>query len=146
MDAKPRTAVNRVLRALAASRQDELSFALRALALAPWVEASLALVGLAKTLDALDGLISPQAPANPLMGSEAERAVARALRVQPWLPGTCLSRAVVQYALHRRDGAAVTLVVGVRRSAAARVEAHAWVEPPVDDASDYEPILRRSTR
>ena len=45
----------------------------------------------------------------------------------PW-HHTCLRRATVLYGLLRRAGRPVELVIGVRRDAAGRVAAHAWLE------------------
>ncbi len=133
-------------RALAHASPVELRFAARAAALAPWVEASLAIFGLAPTLDALERMTPLGSNSHPIEAGLAERAVARAFRVQPWLPGRCLVRALVQFALHRRDGAQATLVVGVRHSERRRVEAHAWVEPPIPgEHQGYEAIFRRMT-
>ena len=51
----------------------------------------------------------------------------------PWRH-TCLRRATVLYGLLRRAGRPVELVIGVRRDAAGRVAAHAWLER---DAAPY---------
>ena len=51
----------------------------------------------------------------------------------PW-HHTCLRRATVLYGLLRRAGRPVALVIGVRRDAAGRVAAHAWLER---DAAPY---------
>jgi len=51
----------------------------------------------------------------------------------PW-HHTCLRRATVLYGLLRRAGRPVELVIGVRRDAAGRVAAHAWLER---DAAPY---------
>ena len=68
--------------------------------------------------------------------SDAAACVSRAYRWSP-LPDTCLRRALVQYWMHRREGVAARLFIGVKR-AAAQLEAHAWLE--------YEGVANDGTR
>lgn len=143
----PLTPVKRLQRALRTTSGAELGFTLRAAILAPWVEWSLAASGLERTLDRLER--APRGVARPsgLEGATADRAVARAFRVQPWLPGRCLSRALVRFALHCRAGDPATLIVGVRKPSEGGFRAHAWVEPPREAApTDFEPLLTRESR
>lgn len=136
----------RLTRALGETSGEELRFSVRAAALAPWVEGSLAMFGLAATLKAVERIASRGSNPRAIDGFFAERAVARAFRLQPWLPGKCLVRALVQYGLHRLDGTRAKLVVGVRRLQSQKLDAHAWVEPPERlDRSAYEPIFSRTT-
>jgi hypothetical protein len=137
--------VQRLIRTLATSSGEELRFTARAAMLAPWLEASLGALGLQRTLDLLERMTPLGARLHPLEGQRAALAVERAFRGQPWLPGKCLVRALVQYGLHRRDGVRATLHVGVRRGGNREVEAHAWVEPPaLESDAGYESILTRS--
>jgi hypothetical protein len=126
--------VRRLLFVLRDSPRREHAFLVRAACLAPIVELSLASVGLQRTRGWLDELPRARSVARvarqPCSLHEAERAVGRAFRIQPWLAGRCLARALVQYALHRRDGIRARLVIGVRRPREAELDAHAWVEAP----------------
>ncbi|MGH7720402.1 MAG: lasso peptide biosynthesis B2 protein [Gemmatimonadaceae bacterium] len=83
---------------------------------------------------------------------EVARYVDGALRRLPWIwRRTCLRRAVTIAALLRRDGRNAEVVIGVRRSAAGELEAHAWlrcdgVEPFLEDGpTDCFLPLRRAT-
>jgi hypothetical protein len=101
-------------------------------------------LGLDRSLRAIERWVPVGETRSPVVGRDAERAVARAFRVQPWLPARCLVRSLVQLTLHRHDGVSATLVVGVRRADGGEVEAHAWVEHPsaACDAG-FEPIFRK---
>jgi hypothetical protein len=96
------------------------------------VETSLARLGFERTLRWIERMpprrLFPRR--RPLTVAETKRVVAIAYRLQPF-DGRCLSRSLVAYLLHRRSGAAVRFVVGVRRPnpQGREVEAHAWVEP-----------------
>lgn len=140
------SAAGRILRALASTRREELLFAARATVLAPLTEGALALVELDELLALVDRWVPVGTSETPLSGADAERAVARAFRLQPWLPGRCLARALVQLVLHRRDGVRATLVVGVKRPTSGDFAAHAWIEPgPQAGVVDFEPILRKES-
>lgn len=77
------------------------------------------------------------------------RAVDYWLRRLPW-PWriTCLKRAAVLFGLLRRSGIAVSLHIGVARSADGALAAHAWLvrdgapylEPPASDVGGYRVI------
>lgn len=139
--------MSRVVSALETTSKAELVFTARAMLLAPLVEGSLAWRGLDATLDGLERLSRNAHRREAAEGAAAELAVARAFRLQPWLPGRCLPRALVRYALHRRDGVPARLVIGVRRPGEQALDAHAWVEPPSPkEAAGYEPILTREVR
>jgi hypothetical protein len=60
---------------------------------------------------------------------------------------TCLRRATVIALLLRRDGRNADVVLGVRRGASGKIEAHAWlrcdgVEPFLGSADDVNPYAR----
>ncbi len=116
----------------------EGAFLLRAWLAAPWVELALSGAGLETTLR----WVERGAPGRGLgLGlAEGERAVALAFRAHPWFRGRCLSRALVQYWLHRRDGTPARFVIGVRRQEG-ELDAHAWVEAPGASEGAYAPIL-----
>lgn len=137
----------------AATSAAERQFALRACFWAPVVEASLTIGGLQRTLRWVQRL--PRRTTAPDLSIAAgERMVGWAFRAQPWLPGKCLSRALVQYGLHRRDGTAARFVVGVRHGTKQNgaqqrsLDAHAWVEAIASEqdgtapVAPYEPVLR----
>ncbi|HJU64138.1 MAG TPA: lasso peptide biosynthesis B2 protein [Gemmatimonadaceae bacterium] len=84
--------------------------------------------------------------------AELARYVDALLRRLPWIwRRTCLRRAVTLAALLRRDGRQAEVVIGVRRSAAGELEAHAWLrcdgEEPFLEAgpTDCFMPLRRAT-
>jgi hypothetical protein len=59
--------------------------------------------------------------------------------------GRCLPRALLQYALHRRDGVEARLMVGVKKPDG-DFAAHAWVEATDSIPGDeYTPVLSRRT-
>jgi hypothetical protein len=120
-------------------------FVLRAWGAAPLVEASLGLLGLAKTLRWVEWLPTGAKREGAVDVAAGERLVGAAYRAH-LLRGACLPRSLTQYLLHRRDGLAARFVVGVR-SDAPGVRAHAWVESPESPAPDrgFAPILHRIT-
>lgn len=91
------------------------------------MELSLKVAGLRRTLRAVERLAGG-ASTQPVTHDDAERLVGWAFRAHPLLTGRCLSRALLQYAMHRADGVAARLVVGVRRDEPESLAAHAWVE------------------
>jgi hypothetical protein len=126
-----RSSLSRVARLLATADRPALAFALQAWALAPVAEAALRTVGVRRTLRAV-AAIPPRSRSGSAVGvADGAGWVARAFRLHLLLPGLCLPRAVVQLALHRRDGVPARLVIGVRREGDADhpLHAHAWVEP-----------------
>lgn len=144
----------RAFRELRAAPVSGAVFLARAWAAIPVVEASLRVLGYARTLGWIEALPPARRPGGPsvLLG---ERLVGAAYRAHP-LAGTCLPRSLVQYLLHRRDGTPARFVVGVRRPdhppatppsndrRDPRIEAHAWVEGPASapPASDrFAPIF-----
>lgn len=124
---------------------EELAFAAGAWLAAPVVEASLAALGLQRTLRWVEAVPSGRpalSAVSPLVGERLVRAAYR----RHLLRGSCLPQSIVQYLVHRRRGDSVRLVIGVRRPSAGPrspggasashtppLEAHAWVEA-VDDA------------
>lgn len=72
----------------------------------------------------------------------------RVLDRVPFLPRTCLFRALSRYAVLRAAGRPAVFVMGVRRGGAGAIEGHAWIEvdgrpwrePPL--APDYAITLR----
>jgi hypothetical protein len=108
----------------------ELRFTALAWLAAPAVELGLALLGVRRVRAGLDRWIPvgglPTGTAVAIVAGE--RAVGRAYRLHPLLSGQCLPRSLLQYALHRAEGADVTLVIGVKPPRGATLEAHAWVE------------------
>jgi hypothetical protein len=106
-------------------------FLVRAWLLAPAVEVSLGSLGLDRTLLWLDALCGGRGARHVVAGGRVgvragEGLVRRAYRAHPLLGGLCLSRSLVQYALHRYDRTPARLVIGVRR--APDLDAHAWIE------------------
>lgn len=117
------------------ARPEARRFAARAWLGAPLVQAALATAGFRRTLRLitwLGGASLPgkrrRQPVDSVEPEEGAALVAAAFRFQP-VAGACLPRALVQYALHLRDGVPARLVVGVRRPDKGRkLAAHAWVE------------------
>ncbi|HEY4120234.1 MAG TPA: lasso peptide biosynthesis B2 protein [Byssovorax sp.] len=131
-------ALTRDLRRFADLDAERRRFALRAVVGAPLVEAALAAAGLRRTLALIDSL--PRSPRRePVAAGEGARLVAGVYRHHV-VRGACLPRAVLQYALHRLDGAEVALEVGARRIDGV-VEAHAWIRGD-ERAEAYEPLRR----
>lgn len=171
----------RLRRAAARLTPEERRFALRAWLGAPAVELSLAVLGLRRTLAWIEA-VPPRSAARATAGSmgrdrerarrpaavtpsEGSRLVAGAYRAH-LLRGQCLPRSLLQYLLHRRDGVAARLVVGVRRprsmdpqgfpraaagsasqwrAAVEPIEAHAWVDDGASargsEPAEFEAIL-----
>lgn len=124
--------IMRALHRFVVGRPEARRFAARAWLGAPLVKASLATAGFGRTLDLITRLGRPAPPRRrryrPVGPEEGARLVAGAFRLQPG-QGACLPQALLQYALHLRDGVPVRLVVGVRRHEEERsLAAHAWVE------------------
>lgn len=110
------------------ARPEARRFAARAWLGAPLVQASLATAGFRRTLRLITWFGRGSAPRRPVGPEEGASLVAGAFRLQLG-KGACLPQALLQYALHRRDGVPVRLVVGVRRPDDGRpLSAHAWVE------------------
>jgi hypothetical protein len=115
---------------LAGARPEARRFAVRAWLAAPLVQASLALAGLQATLRWVEAVprARGRAAAGPVGVDEGSALVRGAFRVHV-VGGECLPQSVVQYLLHRRDGTAARMVVGVKRpEGGASIAAHAWVE------------------
>jgi hypothetical protein len=124
------------------------------------VETSLARLGFERTLRWIERVPARRLSLRRrLTVVETKRVVAVAYRLQPF-EGRCLSRSLVEYLLHRRGGAAVRFVVGVRRpdtdgtegtesaagTRAPDLEAHAWVEPAASPAGEpFTEILVATT-
>lgn len=116
-------------RRLWAAPAEARRFVLRAWGVAPLVEASLGLLGLATTLRWVEGLPAGRRREGAVDVATGERLVGAAYRAHV-LRGACLPRSLTQYLLHRRDGLAARFVVGVRSERPGDVRAHAWVEEP----------------
>lgn len=134
---------------LAALTDDERRFAAEAWLLAPAVELSLAVIGLRRTIDAVERLTTHGTKTVVAISAERGAQLVAAAYRRHLVRGECLPRALIQYALHRRAGREVTLLVGVRKRNAA-VAAHAWVEdaatPDLRSRQEgYEPILTRTS-
>ncbi len=132
---------------LGALSAGERHFLLRAWVAAPWIEAALATLGLARTLAWIEAA-SPLGGGARVDGVDLVRGsqlVDVAYRGHLLLRGTCLPRSLLQYLLHRRDGRDVKLVIGVR----SRDHAHAWVEEPstahAANAAHFAPIFSTSS-
>lgn len=71
--------------------------------------------------------------------------VDKVLSASPWpWQTTCLKRGLVLFGLLRRAGRPVDLVLGVRRSPAGALEAHAWLERGGDVRFEPTPSLPAS--
>ena len=115
-------------RRLAAARPEARRFAARAWVGAPLVRASLALVGLRTTLRWIEAA-PPGRRGKAPVGVEEGRALVRGAFRFHVVAGACLHQSLVQVLLHRRDGLAVRLVLGVKRpDTSPGIAAHAWVE------------------
>jgi hypothetical protein len=129
--------IMRALHRFVVGRPEARRFVARAWLGAPLVQASLATAGFRRTLALITWLGRSSAPPRrkrhrPVGPEEGAALVAGAFRFQVG-KGACLPQALLQYALHLRDGVPVRLVVGVRRPEHERaLAAHAWVEadPP----------------
>jgi hypothetical protein len=140
--------IMRALHRFVVARPEARRFAARAWLGAPLVQAALATAGFGRTLRAITWLSEGEGEGGastrpgrrrpqPVGPEEGAALVAAAFRLQIGQTGqtgqtgqgTCLPRALVQYALHLRDGVPARLVVGVRRPDDGRaLAAHAWVE------------------
>lgn len=113
-----------------ALRPEAKRFAVAAWLGAPWVELALATLGLRRTL-ALAERVGPERASESawqkISVEEGERLV-RAAYSAHFVRGRCLPQSVLQYALHRLDGAPVRFVIGIRREPQTRLDAHAWIE------------------
>jgi hypothetical protein len=115
----------------------------KALLAAVAVESSLRLLGFRRTLGWVERMPSGTTNGARTSCEDTARAVAIAYRLHP-LQGACLGRSMTRYALHRRDGAAARLVVGVRRGPS--FQAHAWIESRLeDDDRTFVPLLKVDT-
>jgi hypothetical protein len=147
----PLPSIETCRRKLAELQPGEGGYLLRAWLLAPWVEASLALVGVKRTFEMVDGLAARAAgsavPVRSALRDADPRDVARARQLVDWayrlhvLRGECLPRSLLQYGLMRSDGANVRFVLGVAKRAsdgAQPVHGHAWVEGGARDGVTVE--------
>jgi hypothetical protein len=135
--------IMRAFHRLVVARPEARRFAARAWLGAPLVQASLATAGFRRTLRLITWFGSGSAPRRPVGPEEGASLVAGAFRLQLGKlgKGACLPQALLQYALHRRDGVPVRLVVGVRRPDDGRaLSAHAWVE--AEPRGERSPIAR----
>jgi hypothetical protein len=114
--------------------REERRFAAGAWLLAPVVTLLLRRFGFQKTVEIIrDRVPFGEVGGEPIVSVErAESLVARAFRLT-LAHDSCLPRAVVQLALHRKHGDRVKLVIGVRRDGhfgdrELDFEGHAWVE------------------
>src|SRR5262249_10530870 len=110
-------------------RSEARRFAARAWLGAPLIRASLSAAGLKRTLRLIEGLPGPRRPRrSPVDPTEGRALVEGAFR-HHFIGGACLPQALLQLALHRRDGVPARLVVGISRPGDGRaLDAHAWVE------------------
>jgi hypothetical protein len=134
MNAAP--TILRALRRFAAERPEARRFVARAWLGAPLIQASLAATGLERTLRLITWAGGParlprRQRRRPVGPEEGAALIAGVFR-HHLLRGACLPQALLQYALHLRDGVPARLVVGVRRPSADEGQrplfAHAWVE------------------
>lgn len=123
-----------VLRSALRLTRAERRFVAGAWLLAPVVTLSLRRLGFRRTIDSLRDWVAFGGPeASPALSVErGERLVARAFQLTA-AHDSCLPRAIVQLALHRRRGDFVKLVIGVRRGGRfgdqdIDFEGHAWIE------------------
>ena len=151
-------------------RAAEWAFAARAWLVAPSVELALRTAGIKPTLDWLDRLprraeheaapagheVTPAgheaAPAErgrAVSVEDGTRLVRWACKLQPLARNACLTRSLVQYALHRRDGMPARFVMGVRNAAEQgqplELDAHAWVQELTEHSAEpsFRELLRR---
>ena len=125
---RPLHKMRELFKKLSALPASERRFAAEAWLLAPAVELSLATLGLRRTLEAIDRLTpAKRRDGASVSAARGEQLVAATYR-RHLVRGQCLPRALLQYAVHRRSGHEVRLVIGVRPPRASNLEAHAWVE------------------
>lgn len=134
------------LRRLAIARAEARRFAARAWLGAPLVRASLAAAGLGRTLRLIEALPARRSPRPRPVGPEEGAALVAGAFRHHFVGGACLPQAVLQYALHRRDGVPARLVVGVQRPGDGRsLAAHAWVEAEASPESGaFTPLFVHS--
>ncbi len=149
---RPLSHLRRLLQKLAASRSEQRRFAATAWLAAPLVELSLAAWGLERTLRWIEAVPRASRARPRSLGPDEARRLVDGIYRYHLLRGACLSRSLLQYALHRRDGTAARLVVGVRRavsnsSGQGSLEAHAWVEGPSAqrERAGYAALLSRES-
>ena len=127
----------------------ERRFLAGAWVLAPVVELSLAAVGLQRTLDGIERLTRGEGRGSGVGVGRGEELIAAAYG-RHLVRGRCLPRALLQYALHRRLGDHVRLVIGVRPPGQDDLDAHAWVEDPAGGhrsrEDGFEALLERESR
>jgi hypothetical protein len=117
------------LRSLLGLSAEARRFVARAWLAAPAVEVSLKLVGVRRTIAWMDAVPSGRRRDSAVSVELGTELIGRVYRAH-FVGGECLTRSLVQYLLHRRDGAAAKLMLGVRRPGGTGLEAHAWVESP----------------
>ncbi|MEJ7734712.1 MAG: lasso peptide biosynthesis B2 protein [Polyangiaceae bacterium] len=135
----------RAMRRLSQLSPEARRFLARAWVTVPVIELSLAVAGVQGTLRWIETIPAAATSARATSIEEGGWLVRAACRRHP-LAGQCLSQALLQYLLHRRDGVPARLVIGVKREAS-RLDAHAWVESPERTAatsgSEFAPLLTR---
>lgn len=133
--------------ARAASSPARARFVALAFLLAPIVARWLGRLGLEETVRKIRS--TPQGRVGSGVDAlEGERLVAGVYR-RHVVGGQCLSRSLVQFWIHHLYGDDVSLVIGVKPGALARMnlDAHAWVEPtdaPRDEG--HTPLARCAVR
>lgn len=134
------------IKSLFTHRPEEWAFAARAWCLAPLIEAMLATRGLKETLQWVERKFPHQQlrRARPTVVTVEEGAgLIGAVYRRHLVRGRCLPRALLQYALHRRDGVEARLMVGVKKPDG-DLAAHAWIETAGSMPSDeYTAVLSR---
>jgi hypothetical protein len=146
--------LSKFMRRVAHSSSEERRFTALAWAAGPFVELTLKIAGLERTVRLIEQLTDHGGGGGRGVGdgatdiAEGDKLVRLAYRAQPLLRGGCLERSLVQYALHRLDRRAARLVVGVRRpgpTEAGLLDAHAWIEASDGGAgaTDFAPLLVR---
>jgi hypothetical protein len=127
----------------------ERRFLASAWLLAPAVELSLARFGLQRTLDGIERLTARGKTGGVGVSVARGEELVAAAYARHVVRGRCLPRALLQYALHRRLGDHVRLVIGVRPPGD-DLDAHAWVEDPAgvhrSRQDGFEPLLERESR
>jgi hypothetical protein len=98
-------------------------------------------------LDRVLGALTPKSPARSSRGGSLraiESATDAVTRNRP-LRTACLERALVRYALLRREGHSASFVVGVRPGGPHGFEAHAWVMLGDQAIMEREPVRYQPT-
>lgn len=128
------------VRFLASQRPEARRFAARAWLGAPLVRATLSAAGLRRTLRLIEGIPAPRSPRRAAIGAEEGAALVAGAFRHHFVGGACLPQAVLQLALHRRDGVPARLVVGVSRPDDGRaLDAHAWIEADSPGEGTHQP-------